>query len=110
MKALLTTAVLLLAGILSLGVYNSYKAYQQRQEDAKAYRALDDITAKLDLCKKPSSPETQPCAGSKEYCEGLRLGTQMSQEIHNGVCEDAAKDARNDWAVKYPKQAAGRGR
>ena len=106
MKKLLTIAVLLLAGILSLGVYNSYKAYQQRQEDAAAYRALDAIHAKLANCKKPNSPEPQPCAGSEAYCEGVRLGATISQEVHDGVCDDEANTARKEWAVKYPKQAA----
>jgi hypothetical protein len=106
MKTLLAIAVLLLAGLLCLGIYNSYQAHRERQEDATAYSALDAITAKLAACKKPISPDTAPCTGSRAFCEGQRLGAEMSQQVHNGVCEDDARDARNEWAAKYPRQAA----
>jgi predicted negative regulator of RcsB-dependent stress response len=108
MKALLTIAVLLLAGILSVLGYNSYQAHQQRQEDAAAFRALDDINAKRDACKnKRVTPVVaDDCKGSKAYCDGQRLGLQMSQEVHADACDDEAKQARNEWATKYPRQAA----
>lgn len=91
MKSLVSLAILALALIGSL--YYLYNRHIQKQEDAVAAFALREIDRQDEACRKPyETPE----------CKRYPIGCQIPLES----CKERKAAAEQEWALKYPRQAA----
>src|ERR1035437_1363962 len=72
-----------------------YNRHLRKQEDAVAIFALTEIDRKDEACRKPY--ETEEC---KRYPIGC--------EIPLEGCKERKTAAEQQWALKYPRQAAQR--
>jgi cbb3-type cytochrome oxidase subunit 3 len=72
-----------------------YNRHLRKQEDAVAIFALTEIDRKDEACRKPY--ETEEC---KRYPIGC--------EIPLEGCKERKAAAEQEWALKYPRQAAQR--
>jgi len=91
LKTLVALAILALALIGSLAYL--YSRHIQNQEDTVAAFALSEIDRKDEACRKPY--ETAEC---KRY----PIGCQIPLE----GCKERKGAAEQEWALKYPRQAA----
>jgi hypothetical protein len=93
MKTLLTIAVLALALIVSLAYL--YNRHIQKHEDALAAFVLREIERNYEACRGPF--QTDEC---KRYPVACAIPLEG--------CEERKAAAEQEWALKYPRQAAQR--
>lgn len=92
MKTLLAVLLVLLALGGSAYLYNRHI---KKQEDAVAAFALREIERQDEACRKPyETPE----------CKRYPIGCQIPLE----GCKERKAAAEQEWALKYPRQAAQR--
>jgi len=90
-----TLAIAAFALVLIVSVRYLYNRRTQRHEDAVAAFALSEIDRKDEACRKPY--QTDEC---KRYPIGCAIPLEG--------CKERKTAAEEEWASKYPRQAAQR--